>query len=443
MAKSYAEAIRLLSTRSKARNNHSNQHQKPRSNNHCMREWLQLLGHDLEDFNVIHVTGTKGKGSTCAFTENLLRIHFQRMRTSIKTGLYTSPHLQTERERIRINFKPITEEMFTKYFFQVWETLEGTSMPYLPGYLQLLAILSIHVFRNEGVGIAVYEVHAGGRYDATNIFRRPIACGFTPIGPDHIPLLGQNVEDIAWHKSGIMKHGTPAFSAFQEKGVKTVLEYEANKVGSPLSFIETPQRSTKRLVAAELSNLSLAINLANTYLTSESLDDNDIVDCINQYEWPGRFELIDRGNCRWYLDIAHNETSIPVALAWFQNSAQEYETDTRHRYTHILIFGSPAGRDAAELASLMVQSCKNHSFFFDLVILTAYKRRVDGNKIFDQDAAKLHERAWKSADRSPTVVISPSVKDSLTIAQQQGSIQTLITGSSHLISNAYCHLHDQ
>ncbi|KAI1470199.1 Mur ligase [Daldinia caldariorum] len=440
MAKSYAEAIRLLSTCSKMRNPHSTQ--KPRPNIFYMGEWLRVLGHDLEGFNVIHVTGTKGKGSTCAFTECLLRTHFQRRQISTKTGLYTSPHLHTERERIRINFQPITEELFAKYFFQVWEALQCAKILYQPGYLQLLTILSIHVFRNEGVGVAIYEVHAGGRYDATNIFHNLVACGFTIIGLDHIPLLGHTLKDIAWHKSGIMKHNTPAFSVFQEQEVRAVLENEAKKVGSLLSFIEPSQRSMKRLAAAECSNLSLAISLANAYLAGECLNDGDIVNSINQYEWPGRFQLIDHGSYRWYLDMAHNETSIPVALAWFRELAREYEAEAELHYSRVLIFGNPVSRDAAKLMDLIVGFCNDHNFFFDTAILTAYERRVDGAKIFDQETAMLHKEAWKSASKPPTVVISPSVKDTLALARH-GSIQALITGSSHLISNVHTQLHHE
>ncbi|KAI0399029.1 putative tetrahydrofolylpolyglutamate synthase [Xylaria palmicola] len=445
MARTFAEAIELLTSRSSKllQVQHPDKARLSRPNNYYMREWLMLLGHDMQQLNVIHITGTKGKGSTCAFTESLLRSHSQRARTSLKTGLYTSPHLQTERERIRIDFKPVTEAVFAKYLFEVWERL-STATQIWPGYLQLLTLLSIHIFISEGVDIAIYEVHAGGRHDATNIFEKPIACGFTPIGLDHIPLLGRNVKDIAWHKSGIMKSGSPAFSVAQREDVTEVLKAESDKIGCNLTFVpDDIDQSTipKTLVPAEIENLSLAIRLANAYLsrTNKRLDNDDISSGIDEYYWPGRFQLIEIGLSRWYLDIAHNEISIPVALAWFCKVAQEYER-TAGRQSRVLIFGSPTGRDAAKLMDLVVQFCNSEHFYFDKVMLTAYVRRVDGMEIFDLEVAELQKASLMGISSPPTVMSTRSVQDALNLAQQEGSIQALIFGSSHLISNAYSFL---
>lgn len=194
----------------------------------------------------------------------------------------------------------------------------------MPGYLQLLALLSVHVFKQEKVDVAIYEVHAGGRKDATNILDRAVACGFTIIGLDHIDLLGPTIQDIAWHKSGIMKPGTPAFSVIQQRAAREVLESEATQIGCSLTFLESPANLPKHPnigVAAQKINASLAISLANAYLSRyrDELSQEDIEVGIAECKWPGRFQSIREGICRWFLDCAHNTLSLSVALDWFES----------------------------------------------------------------------------------------------------------------------------
>ncbi|OAQ81327.1 tetrahydrofolylpolyglutamate synthase [Purpureocillium lilacinum] len=233
----YQDAVKCL--RSRLRPLHSNP-AKNVPNNLNMKEWLSELGcEDPDLLNVIHITGTKGKGGTAAYTDSFIRAHCRNASQPIKVGLYTSPHLVTERERIRINSQPISENLFAVTFFRVWDTLcRNYSIERMPGYLQLLALQSVLVFQLEQVDVAIYEVHAGGRKDATNIFDRPVVCGFTTVGLDHADLLGNSIDSIAEHKSGIMKRGRPAYSVFQrEQAAKKVLTKEASRLGCPLTDI--------------------------------------------------------------------------------------------------------------------------------------------------------------------------------------------------------------
>src|ERR1700694_5719103 len=180
---------------------------------------MQIKDADINNLNIIHVAGTKGKGSTCAFVESFLRVHGERTGFPQKTGLYTSPHLIYPEERIRINFEPISKDLFAKYFFEVCEGLSQHSSDdseSVPRYLQLYALLSFHTFIREGVDVAVYETHHGGEYDATNVVEKPVVSVITPIDEDHVDQLGPSVANIAWHKAGILKAGAPAFSALQQ-----------------------------------------------------------------------------------------------------------------------------------------------------------------------------------------------------------------------------------
>ncbi|XP_014674852.1 PREDICTED: uncharacterized protein LOC106814969 [Priapulus caudatus] len=158
----------------------------------------------LDKLNVIHVSGTKGKGSTCAFTESILRQY------GYKTGLFTSPHLVETRERIRINGLPIEKKLFASYFFEVYNRLINTKNQHdpevgMPAYFRFLTLMSLYVFVEQKVDVAILECGIGGTYDCTNIVRKPVVCGVSSLGIDHVSLLGDTVEKIAWHKAGIFK----------------------------------------------------------------------------------------------------------------------------------------------------------------------------------------------------------------------------------------------
>ncbi|GFO32403.1 folylpolyglutamate synthase [Plakobranchus ocellatus] len=184
-----------------------------------MRSYLQRLqlSEDPKELKIIHVSGTKGKGSTCAFCESILRHH------GYKTGMFTSPHMNEVRERIRINGKPISKDMFARYFWEVYGKFKQTAtqdtlnkVGGIPAYYNFTVIMSLYIFLKEKVDIAIYEVGVGGEYDTTNFFLRPAVCGVTSLGYDHLTVLGDSLDQIAWHKAGIFKKGCPAVTIQQQ-----------------------------------------------------------------------------------------------------------------------------------------------------------------------------------------------------------------------------------
>lgn len=199
-----------------------------------MRECWENLGYSLEELdrlNIIHVTGTKGKGSTCAFASSIL----QSLGKGLKVGLYTSPHLVHVRERIRINGIPISEESFTKYFYQVWDGFNATSLDSKkPYYFRFLTLMAFKAFLKEGVDVAIIEVGIGGRYDCTNILKTPVVCGITSLGLDHQKILGDALEQIAYQKAGIIKSGIETVVSLQPKSALKVIEEEAAKLNAPI-----------------------------------------------------------------------------------------------------------------------------------------------------------------------------------------------------------------
>ena len=158
-----------------------------------------MIEDDLKGLHIIHVAGTKGKGSTCSFAESMLR------RSGLKTGLFTSPHMVQVRERIRINGKPVSEGLFVRYLDETWGKLSAVAAEEMPTYFRFLTLMAFHTFLQEKVDVAVVEVGIGGLFDATNVIDKPIVCGITSLGLDHVKLLGNSLVSIAKHKAGIMK----------------------------------------------------------------------------------------------------------------------------------------------------------------------------------------------------------------------------------------------
>lgn len=280
------------------------------------------------------MAGTKGKGSTCAFTNSFLDVHGDRTGYPKKIGLYTSPHLKRVQERIQINRKPISEETFTKYVFEVWDHLTSHALPE-PRYLQLLMLVAVHTFIKEGVDAAIYETHNGGEYDATNIFLRPIVTGISTIGMDHVEQLGPSLDNIAWHKAGIFKSGRPAFSAPQEPLAAAMLERRASERDVVLEYIDVdpllPVNASALRPQVQRVNASLALALTRVFLTEKQpaayrdLTEQDISMGIQQFFWIGRFQHITQGRHQWFLDGAHNELSVQNAAEWFVKMAAQYQ----------------------------------------------------------------------------------------------------------------------
>jgi len=288
------------------------------------------------------VAGTKGKGSTCAFAHSFLKAHGERTGFPHKIGLYTSPHMLRTRERIRINFSPISEELFTKYFFEVWDKVHNHALQNsyrMPGCFQLFMLMSVHTFAKERVDAAIYETHSGGEYCTTNILK-PTVTGITTLGLDHTEVLGPLIENIAWHKGGIFKQGIPAFSSPQTPAAAEVLQQRADEKGVPLKFTGLDATLSMEALALEPEvqrvNASLALALTNEFLKVKApnggLTSQDVVRGIEQYSWPGRFHRIVDGSRQWFLDIAHNELSLKKAAHWFAKT-----TLATQRYPHLYL----------------------------------------------------------------------------------------------------------
>lgn len=198
-----------------------------------MDHYLARLGLCLDGLNVIHVAGSKGKGSTCAFAESIL--HAQ----GLRTGLYTSPHLVSLAERFRLDTEPVSEPLFLTHFWRVWDGLWTTRAqcgphPPMPAYFAFLTLVGFDLYLAARVDMLVLEVGLGGKLDATNVVRRPLATAVTTLALEHTEILGDTYSLIAREKAGIFKPAVPAFTVPQVAEALHALEAVAAEVGAPL-----------------------------------------------------------------------------------------------------------------------------------------------------------------------------------------------------------------
>jgi len=192
-----------------------------------MRQALSLLGEPHLAFPVLHVAGSNGKGSTCAFAEAALRA------AGLRTGLYTSPHLFHFCERIRVAGEPIFEERAATLFEEIVRRVPWALRDDGLTFFELATLMAFLAFAQDRVQVAVVEVGLGGRLDATNVVE-PLACAVAPIALEHTRWLGDTLAQVAAEKAGILKRGAPAVSAGQARAAAEALRSRAEALGVTL-----------------------------------------------------------------------------------------------------------------------------------------------------------------------------------------------------------------
>lgn len=227
-----------------------------------LRLYVDRLGmtDDLDALRAIHVSGTKGKGSTCAFVEHIMR------ECGVRTGLYSSPHLVDVRERFRIDGAPVSKATFTREFWWLFDACRSrcADLGGPPAYFRFLTLLGFRIFAQEKVTCAILEVGLGGRLDATNLVRAPAVCGVTSLGLDHVEVLGDTLAKIAREKAGIFKPRVPAFTSPQTREAMEALQRRADELGIALETAP-PLRSYARGASDPRSADEIQLGLAGAH----------------------------------------------------------------------------------------------------------------------------------------------------------------------------------
>lgn len=264
---------------------------------------VRLDGESAPKF--LHVAGTNGKGSVCALLDACCRAG------GLRSGLFTSPHLVTFRERIQVDGKMISEAEVAAGLTTIRDLVAGWD--HAPTFFEITTALALVWFQQQGAEVVALETGMGGRLDATNVVT-PAVSVLTPIGLDHQQYLGDSLAAIAVEKAGIIKSGVPAVSAPQSDEVRAVFDQTAAQRGAKLQYISTPLTGPEIGLVGSHQPWNAALAVKALSLAGVALSEEAIARGLREVVWPGRFQQIDP---RFVLDGAHNPAAAQrLAETW-------------------------------------------------------------------------------------------------------------------------------
>jgi len=362
---------------------------------------------------IVHVLGTNGKGSTAHFLASLAQAN------GLRTGLFTSPHLVSVKERIKINNKELEDSIWLEAANQILPLHHKLKFTYFE-YLFLLACL---IFKRHKVDLAIFEAGLGGTYDATNILE-PILTIFTPISLDHTNVLGKTISQVAQDKAGAIKHN-PVISASQPLAALDVLKSTCARQKTPFIYAPNlcqPNESNYSLTYLPW-NLELKILPQIFYFQNQNLqtalvsfayllkyfdlsqDSKLMAQAINQTFIPARFQRVSQSP-EIFLDVAHNPNGFKLLLSTMHKLNLEPE---------IIIFSCMQDKDYAQIVQILTQT-KAQLFFCELK---------------DYDRALTYTQL-QQLPLAQKITLLGSVKNALEFSQNQKQ-RVLFCGSFYLL----------
>ncbi len=416
-----------------------------------MKLLLEHFENPQNSFKMIHIAGSKGKGSTGVLTASALDA------LGLKTGLYTSPHISNYRERITRAGEFFTEAVYIKAVEEIAYKIRSFTIDDKTGSseattFELLTLMAFLIFKNTGCSWAVIETGIGGRLDATNVIL-PEAVIITPIEKEHTDILGSTLEKIAMEKAGIIKKNIPVFTGYQNETVLNILNEKAREFKAPIHSLEktfSHIRSVQTLAGNEVKltllngreiNLQLKLlgkvqseNAAIAWMCLEyllgiipDLTDTDfnseekILEGLNRATLPGRFE-ITRTDPVFIFDGAHTPESIKRVIESYKDI---FSTPG------ILIFGSVAGKDSAGMAELLTP------YFNSIIISTPGTFKESNPKEIYETFKKFREDVllYKVPEEALSEAIYLSGTETITETEDYDKIKhlpILVTGSFYM-----------
>jgi dihydrofolate synthase / folylpolyglutamate synthase len=297
---------------------------------HNIRTLLAALDHPERAWPSIHIGGTNGKGSVAAMVERGLRA------AGLRTGRYTSPHLDRVEERVALDGTPVDRAVFETVTGQVLDVVEKLmrqgpgegGLDVTPTFFEVSTAVAFEIFKQRAVEVAIVEVGLGGRFDATNVIT-PAVAAITSIAFDHERHLGHTLSAIAFEKAGIAKPGIPLVIGRLPDEAAAQISKVAAEVGAPIieAHAETldPRYSSLTLALAgrhQVDNAAVAIAvLAQWSATMSNVPADAIVTGLTQCEWPGRLEWLRLpGGDEVLMDAAHNPAGAAALASYLQET---------------------------------------------------------------------------------------------------------------------------
>eukprot|EP01080_Neovahlkampfia_damariscottae_P009389 gene9389-1600_t len=472
VSKDYSQTLIALDSLIGNTLNVQNKEKKTISNLKAMDRFLELTSIDPSVLNIIHIAGTKGKGSTSNFCETILR------NSGLKTGVFTSPHLIDVRERIKINGIPVEKNLFIENFWSCWNQVEKDEMfPSMATYFRFLTLLAFQIFIKENVDVAIIEVGLGGRIDATNIIKNPVVCGITSLGYEHQQILGDTIEKIAFEKAGIMKPNVPCIVQPQKyKETYKVLIDHSKDVGCGL--YKSPSDMTVFNEKLKLGvggkhqelNVGLALCLSEYLLKKINLEkenngkmkeienfgnfvDKNILQVLEKTNFIGRSQVIQfkDNNLKFHIDGAHTNESLECCCDWFFDEKipkigdikqpMEFKTEfdiikfpiLKEHWKNILVFNYTLPREPKQFLEKILSYNK-----FDLIIFcpleTGKASLFQNNEPTETEIQKMNElmKSMESLKPKTEYFQSPSLNHLLFWIFKQKNLNILFTGSLYL-----------
>ena len=359
-----------------------------------IRFFVDHLDLNLLDIKFIHVGGTNGKGSTCAYLSSIIQ------ESGYKVGLFTSPHFFDFRERIKVNNKKIEKDFITKFIQENIELIEELNL----SFFELSFGMSLYYYFEQKVDYAVIEVGLGGRLDATNIIN-PILSVITNISYDHTEILGNSLEKIASEKAGIIKKNTKIIIGERDKKTQNIFIQKADENFSDIIFAsdyETDFENSE--IEYQNKNIRTAVQVSknlNDQNINETSIKKGIMNLDSNTDFYGRWTIINY-NPKVIFDSAHNESG-------FSYLSQQLEKLNYDRLFIILSFVK--GKDVKKLITYLpkksliyfTSSNSERSMNYEDII-----QCVKENINFDKNPMKVYKEVLKQSSSKDLIIITGS-----------------------------------
>ncbi len=364
-----------------------------------VRRLAELAGNPQDQLRFVHVAGTNGKGSTCAMLEAIYRSSGRRV------GLYTSPHLVSFRERFQVNRELISESDVVRLVGDAREWLQEFPSNDHPTFFEVVTVMALRYFAEQGCDLVIWETGLGGRLDATNIVM-PLVSVITNVQFDHEKWLGDTLEKIAAEKAGIIKEGVPVVTATDSPEALAVIRANAARLNAPVHVVASQDVFTALHGDHQKTNAALALKTVEVLQKLVPVPSAAQSVGLQTVTWPGRFQMHERDGKTIILDGAHN----PAGAAALASTLRHFVPG--HRLTLLLGLLNDKNweqvcRILAPLAARLVVMPVNSERTAQPELLAASCR--EANPAAKVEVAGCLRDALDSCSRDPYVVVTGSL----------------------------------